>query len=139
MAINLRKHSGQSAEILINDLGNIETGEQIRESLDKLIRKHASEKTLNSVGKHIADFSALFNQAAKEGSDSISNFFINTFDNGILDNDKLYLDKIKELTLLLHHANLIKRNDEDIANQLGSYIRLLKFFSETVDREEEKL
>ena len=139
LAINLRKHSGQSAEILINDLGNIETGEKIRESLDKLIRKHVSEKTLNSVGKHIADFSALFNQAAKEGSDSISNFFINTFDNGILDNDKLYLDKIKELTLLLHHANLIKRNDEDIANQLGSYIRLLKFFSETVDREEEKL
>lgn len=135
MAINLRKHSGQSTEILIKNLGNIETGEKERYALDSLIHNHISKDTLKSVGKHVAEFSALLNQAVREGTNSVDNYFNNVFDNGVSDSDWKYLEQIKGLTVLLNQCD----RDNEISRLLGSYIRFIQFFSETVDGEERTL
>lgn len=144
MAINLRKHSGQSAQVLLKRIGDEEQGSIVLDNLNDLIKKHVDEETLKSVGKHIADFAELFNQAGQRGA--IDQFFDNVFDNGVSDNDKRYIDNISDFTKeLIKQIQLKTEKDKDdeaktkdkkLSDELSGYIRLIKFFSEKVDREE---
>ncbi len=131
LAVNLRKHSGQSAEVLIKGIGG-EKGEKIRKALDELILKHASEDTLKSVGKHIEDFAALFNKAGIDGDQAIDHFFENMFDNGVSDEDRKYIEQIRDLAKYISACS----GKEGLADKLSPYIRLIKFFSEDAGKEE---
>ncbi len=138
VAVNLKKHSGQSAEILIKDIGGI--GKEIIARLNELILKHASEETLKSVGTHIADFSALFNQAGEIGNTALSRFFDNMFDNGMSKDDLQYIKLIDVLAEKINDVRekSAKNTSEDtLSKVLEAYIRLIKFFSEKADREED--
>ena len=131
LAIKLRKHSGQSIEVLIKGIGE-GIGKKIVKSLDELIIKHASEDTLKSVGKHIEDFSVLFNKAGSDGDQMIDNFFENMFDNGVTEEQRGYIDVIKKLAKYINDHT----GKESLAERLSPYIRLIKFFSEYVEKEE---
>ena len=144
LAINLQKHSGQSADVLIKGIGQEAGGKMILNKLDELIIKHASEKTLKSVGKHVSDFAVLLDNARKDDT-SIDHFFDNVFDNGVSDKDREYIDEVKELAKLINkHAgdadkdNKDDKKDKKLSDKLGSAIRLIKFFSEKLDKEEKK-
>lgn len=134
VAINLRKHSGQSAEILIKNIGRDdkkEKGKSVFDQLNLLIKKHASENTLHSVGMHISEHAALCNQAAA-GENCLDNFFDNVIADGSSVEDIDYIECIKTLAKQINHG----RKSQDLANILCAYIRLIMFFSEKTDDEE---
>lgn len=135
VAINIQKHSGQSAETLMK-YSTVE-GEKVCDQVNRLIKMHASEETLKSVGKHISDFSVLFNCAGQGGEDKLENFFKNVFDNGVSDSDRNYLNKINTLANLIINAAESEKRKIDPAEEIGAYIRLIKFFSEKLIDEEE--
>ena len=133
-AINLRKHSGQSAEVVIKNIGDENGGAVILKQLNELIEKHVNDKeaTLKSVGKHISDFETLLNEGAKQGDFGIERFFVNMFDHDVKEEDRNYIEKITELAKTLNE----KTDGGELAETMGRYIRLIKFFSEKVDKEE---
>lgn len=134
LAINLEKHSGQSAEILIKRFSNPD--QKITEILNELIKKHASERTLKSVGKHVNDYSVLLDNACKtdgntEHCSSINNYYENVFDNNVSKDEREYIDIIRDLTV-----ELARGENDKVSDEVGAYIRLVKFFSEKKEREE---
>ena len=177
LAVNLKKHSGQSAEILIKTIGSGQ-GEQIVKKISDLILSHFSEtkddgteqnkrdkdpynlleikdeeeeekkeKLLKSVGTHIADFAILLDQAALRGDDAIDHYFENVFDNDVPKEQLGYINKICELTKLLNTLvkeirakeaqNKVPESEQTkLSDVLGASIRIVKFFSEKIEREE---
>lgn len=135
LAINLRKHSGQTAEVTIKALDDENRGEALLQKTDELIMRHATENTLKSVGSHVGNFATLLDLAGKKGSEYVTHYFDNVFDNGVSPEMRKYVNEISNLAQLLNG----ECQGDGLSDKLGSYIRLIKFFSEKVDREEETL
>lgn len=134
-AINIEKHSGQSAGILIEGFCDKEKGQDAFKKVNELIcwkvNDHSSdgenqkantsgkkEQLLHSVGSHIAEFEKFLNQAEKMGPEAVNNFFDNFFDSSFTDSQKKFLTNIKILATEMDHVyGIDQKKDLPIAKK----------------------
>jgi CRISPR-associated protein Cmr2 len=161
LAISLKKHSGQSAEFVVENysekVGMLSN--KVPEMLSNMIDERKNGDFLKSVSTKIWQFKPLFEQALKifektKDIKVIQNIFNNTFDSEI---HKKYENELKETTDLLkvisdkdalslvrelggssHKENTKKRYltlEDKCLYALDALLRFVKFFTETGEEE----
>lgn len=173
LAINFQKHSGQNFGYLIKKTSSSETyqamqklielnweedeksnaqEQQKKANIDETALKHKDD-FLRSVAHKLKDFEELFIEAMKKPTnEALENLFDNLFDSEIHGNNQKYIDKVKEMMLMIkampeqkealteNKDNLqiitieAEKEDQTEHNQrlktIDSILRTLKFYTE---------
>lgn len=138
LAVNLMKHSGQSAQLLIR--GFHEEAKKTTELINELIKNTQSKEILKSVGPKVTQFASVFETAAENGEEDVMcSFFQNVIKREKNENaeHQRYIDKLLELALHMHSIDLFDARSSSIprAETFGNLVRFIKFFSETTGDE----
>ena len=96
-AISLQKHSGQTAEFILEKFNET----SLTEDLNTLINKNVNDEVLTSVRSKIWEFQPLFTKAVSLGESALKNVFDNTFDSDIHKNYEDVLTSVRSFLLKL--------------------------------------
>lgn len=149
LALSLRKHSGQSAEFVINNFSD-NSNDTVCKKIFTMLTENDSDDFLKSTSYKLIQFQHLLIEALKHDEKTVKNVFANIFDSDIHKKYETKLNSVRELFQAMYkNAFASKKDEKDEKNintslksflhEFDSVLRLIKFFSETGMEEENEI